>query len=97
MRRIAVLIELRGSYAAERMGASLRAADIDGDGSHEILVGAGLADAKAATAGRVLLLGRKYARSLWALAPFARERPFSLHAHRVHAVGVERRGGRSAV
>lgn len=54
-----VLIELRGSYAAERMGASVRAADIDGDGLHEILVGAGLADAAAATAGRVLLLGRK--------------------------------------
>jgi hypothetical protein len=54
-----VLAELRGSFTAERYGATLRTGDFDGDGTTEILIGVGLTDAAASTAGRVLLVGRE--------------------------------------
>jgi len=53
---LAVLAEVRGTQPGERYGMSLCAADFDGDGRSEVLVSAGVADARAPTAGRVVVL-----------------------------------------
>ncbi|MEZ5966191.1 MAG: FG-GAP-like repeat-containing protein [Planctomycetota bacterium] len=52
---LTVLAEERGARVGERFGVSLCAADLDGDGRSEVIVGVGVAEAP--SAGRVVVLG----------------------------------------